>query len=70
MPEMAVGFARFDFEVADRGLQAGVPVDQALVAINQAALVERHENVRDRFREMFVHRELFTRPVHRTAEAA
>ncbi len=36
MPEAALDLLRLDFEVADRGLELGVPVHQPLVAVDQA----------------------------------
>ena len=47
-PELALDVAGLDLEVADRGLELGVPVHQALVAVDQAALVQLDEDVGDR----------------------
>ena len=70
VPEFALHLARLDLEIGDRGLEAGVPVDQALVAIDQAFVVQLHEYLDDCLGEVRVHRELFAAPVHRTAQAA
>ena len=47
VPHMAVHFARFDLEVGDRGLEMRVPVDEALVAVEQALIVEIDEHLDD-----------------------
>src|SRR5207248_143569 len=39
-PELALDFARLDLEVADRGLEPGVPIHEALVAIDEASFVQ------------------------------
>ena len=44
-PELALDLARLDLEVADRGLELGVPVHQPLVAVEQPALVELDEHL-------------------------
>ena len=40
VPEMAVDLALLDLEVRNRGVELGIPVDQPLVAVDQAVLVE------------------------------
>ena len=70
VPEAALHLDRFDLEVADRGLELGVPVHEALVAVDQALFMEIDEHLDHRAGEVRVHRELFARPVHRAAEAA
>src|SRR6478672_1622251 len=67
-PELALDVAGLDLEIADRGLEFGVPIDEALVAIGEAALVELDEHVRDRPLIGLVHREAFVSPVTRGAE--
>ena len=69
VPEAALNLARFHFEVADRGLQARVPVYQPLVAVDQALIVEVDEDLHHRPGEVRVHGELLAAPVHRAAEA-
>src|SRR5206468_3975863 len=68
-PELALDLARLDFEVADRGLEPGIPVHQALVAIDEAALVEFDEDMGDGALIALVHRETLVLPVARRAEA-
>ncbi len=70
VPEMALDLARLDLEIADRGLELGVPVDEALVAIDQPLVVQVDEHLEHRLAEMRVHGELLARPVHRTAQTA
>ena len=70
VPEMPGNFARFHFQIADRGFQLGVPVDQPLVAVEQAFVVQINEHLHHRAGEMRVHGELFPAPVHRTAQTA
>ena len=69
-PEAALCLAGFDLKVRNRGLQFRVPVDQALVTINQPLVVEIDKDLEHRAVEMRVHGELLVRPVHRTAKAA
>ena len=59
-----------DFEIGDGGLQARVPVDQALVLVDEALLVELDEDLQHRARKPLVHREALARPVGAGAEAA
>ena len=68
VPEAALDLAGFNLEVADRGLELGVPVDQPLVAVNQPLIVEVDEDLHHCLGEMRVHGELLARPVHRTAQ--
>src|SRR3546814_17785461 len=61
---------RFDLEVGDRRLELGVPVHEALVAIDQPLAVQIDEHLGDGAVEPVVHGEALVRPVHRAAEAA
>jgi hypothetical protein len=70
MPEKSLFLFAFDLEVAHRGLQHGVPVDQPLAAIDQPLFVELDESLRDDVRQVIVHGEVFAAPVHRVAHAA
>ncbi len=45
MPEMTLGLDLHDFEVGDRGLKLRVPIDEALVLVDQAFLIELDENL-------------------------
>ena len=63
VPELAVDLVLLHFQVRDRGVQLGIPVDQPLVAIDQPFLVEPNEDLADGSRQPFVHREALARPV-------
>ena len=62
--------ALFHFEIGNRGVELRIPVDQALVAVNQALAVQLHEHFADGEREPFVHGETLARPIGRSAEPA
>ncbi len=70
VPQEAFLFVVFHFEVGNRRVQFGVPVDQTLAAIDQAVLMQTHEGFLDRFREAVVHGEALAAPVDGRAEAA
>ena len=71
MPEPAVlHLALLHLQVGDRGAQHRVPVDQALVAVDQALAVEGDEDLDHRPAQALVHGEALPRPVGRGAEAA
>ena len=67
---LPVDLEAFDFEVADGGLEFGVPIDQAAVAVDEALLVEGDEDFADGGVEAFVHSEAFAGPIERGAEGA
>src|SRR5450830_474065 len=69
VPEETFLVVVFHFEVGDRRVQLGVPVDQALAAIDQAIFVQAHESFLHRFREAVVHGEALAAPVHGRAQA-
>ncbi len=48
MPQMALHLDALDFEIGDGGLQLGVPVDQPLVLVDQALLVQLDEHLQHR----------------------
>ena len=49
VPELAVDFAGFHLKVGNRGFQAGVPIDEALVAVQQALIIQFNEHFDDGF---------------------
>ena len=63
VPQRTVLLLGDDLQVRHRGLQDGVPVDEALAAIDQALLVEAHEGLPHRRGEPLVHGEALVRPV-------
>ena len=70
VPELALDFPLFDLEVRDRGVKLGIPVDQALVAIDQAVLVQPDEHRADGPRQAVIHGEALPAPVAGRAEPA
>ena len=71
VPELAVPhLARLDLQIGDRGAQHRVPVDQALVAIDEALAVEGDEHLDHRQAQALVHGEALPGPVGGGAEAA
>ena len=69
IPEMPVDVALLDLEIGNRALQLAVPVDQALVLVDEPFAVELDEHFPDRRGQAFVHGEAVARPVRRGAEA-
>jgi hypothetical protein len=70
VPERAVFFLVFHFQVGHRALQHRVPVDQALAPVDQALVVQLHKGVGDHLAQLVVHGEVFAAPVHAVAHAA
>ena len=70
VPHVARDLDVLDLEVGDRGLEVRVPVDQALAAEDQAAVVELDEGAQHRVVEARVHGEAVAREVEAVAEAA
>ena len=70
VPHGAVFFLGHHFQVGHRRAQHGVPVDEALAAVDQALFEQAHEDVGDDFRARLIHREVFALPVGRGAQAA
>ena len=68
VPEMALGLDLLDLEIGNRGEQLGVPIDQALVLVDQAGAVEIDEHLAHGARQALVHGESEPRPVARAAE--
>ena len=69
VPQAAFLVVVFHFEVGDRRVQLGVPVDQALAAVDQAVFMQAHEGFFHGVGQAVVHGEALARPVHRTAQA-
>src|SRR3546814_9422840 len=70
MPEMPLHFLRLHLQVRNRGAELRVPVDEALVAIEQALVVKLDEHLDEGGGNALVHREALVRPVARRAQAA
>ncbi|MNI25655.1 hypothetical protein D3C73_793170 [compost metagenome] len=59
----------FHFEVGNRRVQLGVPVDQALAAVDQAVFVQADESLFNGLREAVVHGEALAAPIYGRTEA-
>ena len=67
--ERALGLDLHHLQVRDRGLELGIPVDEALVLVNKPLAIELNEHLGDRAREALVEREPLAAPVAGGAEA-
>ena len=63
MPEVTLHLDLLDLEVGDGGEQLRVPIDQALVLVDEAGAVEIDEHLAHGAREPLVHGEALARPV-------
>ena len=61
--ERARLLAVIDLQVADGGLKAGGPVDQAWAAIDQAFFIQTHKGFAHRAREAFIQRKTLAFPI-------
>ncbi len=68
VPHSPIDFAVLDFEIGNRGLEMRVPVDQPLVAIDEALIIERHEDLLHGLAQSLIHGEALARPVGGDAE--
>ena len=68
VPEAALDLDLLHFEIGDRGLELGVPIDEALVLVDQAVAIKLDEHLHHRARQPFVHGEALARPVAGGAE--
>ena len=68
MPEVALHLDLLDFEVGDGGEQLRVPIDQALVLVDQPGAVELDEHLAHGAGQSLVHGEALARPVAGGAE--
>ena len=70
VPHVAVGFLGHHFQVGHGRQQLGIPVDQALAAVDQALFMQAHEGLDHAARHALVHGEVLARPVGGRAQAA
>src|SRR5215813_15314887 len=70
MPQRTLGLAVVDLEVRDHGVHRRVPIDQSLVAIDQALAIKLHKHAANRRRQPRIHREAFAAPIGRGTEPA
>ena len=66
---MALGLGLLDFEIGDRGEKLRVPIDQALVLVDQPSAIELDEDLAHGARKPLVHGEAEPRPIAGGAEA-
>ena len=69
MPQVAIFFLGQYLQVGYGGVQHRVPVDQPLAAVDQAFLVQAHEDFLHRIGQAFVHGEALVLPVQRATHA-
>ena len=69
MPEVSLHLDLLYFEVRDRGEQLRVPIDEALVFVDEAGAIEIDEHLAHGAGQSLVHGEAFARPVAGRAEA-
>ena len=67
--ESALGLDLHHLQVRDRGLELRVPVDEALVLVDEPLAIELHEHLGDRARQALVERKALAAPVAGSAEA-
>src|SRR5690625_5836500 len=65
---MTVFFLAHYLEIRNSGAQYGIPVDQALAAINKALIIETNEGLDHPFGHVIVHGEVFARSEEHTSE--
>src|SRR5450830_273130 len=69
VPQEAFLVVVFHFEVGNRRVQLGVPVDQTLAAVDQAVFMQAHEGFFHGFRQTVVHGEALAAPIDGRAQA-
>src|SRR5690606_28207855 len=69
VPKLACCLDLLHLEIRDRRVKSWVPVDQALVPVDEAFLVELNEDLADGRRKTGVHGEALARPIWGSAEA-
>ncbi len=68
MPEMPLGVELLDLEIGNGGEQLGVPIDEALVLVDEARAIEIDEHLTHGAGQALVHGESEPRPVAGAAE--
>ena len=63
--EVIRNFLVYDFEIGDRRLRTGIPVDHVMVAVDVALLVKRGEDLADRTGVSVIEREAFALVIDR-----
>ena len=70
IPQTALHFLAFDFQIGNRRQEFRVPIHEPSVTIDQALGVQRHEYFAHCGRKPFIHREAFTWPIERCTKPA
>src|SRR6516162_778094 len=70
MPQRTDGLAVFDLEIRDHGVHHRVPVDEPLVAVDEAFAIEPYEDAANRGRKTGVHGKALAAPVWRGTKPA
>ena len=68
VPEVPLDLDLLHFKIRDRGLELGIPIDEALVPVDEARAIKLDKDFCHRPREAFVHGEALARPVARGAQ--
>src|SRR4029077_16550253 len=63
VPEMALGLSLLDFEIGNRGEKFRVPIDQALIFVDEPSAMELDEDLAYGARKPLVHGEAEPRPI-------
>ncbi len=69
VPELAPALLVLHFQIAQRRLEGGIPLDHAGSAVDAAGLVALHEDLAHGLVESRIQREAVARPVHGAAQA-
>ena len=70
MPHMAVDFFLHDLKVGNRRQKPRIPIDEALVFVNQPLFVKRDKHLHHGLRQAVIHGETLAAPVTRCPKAA
>ena len=70
IPQRTFGFPAVDLQIRDHRVHHRIPIDQALVAVNQAFPIEPDEHAANRHGQCRIHCEALPAPVGRSAEPA
>ncbi|RMQ40687.1 hypothetical protein ALQ05_101874 [Pseudomonas amygdali pv. mori] len=70
VPQMAFLVVVLHFKVGNRGVQLGVPVDQAFATVNEAVFMQAHEGLLHGVGQAVVHGEALAAPVDGRAQTA
>ena len=63
MPQAPSFFLLNDLKIRDGSVKFGIPVNEALTAVNQAFVIEANEDFLDGLRQLWVHRKTLAGPI-------